>query len=173
MNSPNNIYDIDGKLLYDAENPQELTVDEAKKRIEYYQNKLENEEEGSHKYNVYTSYIVNLQRFAFNEYINHPEKYNNLTNATNTDEIQKALKELAEENDGITEGNIADEIQRKLSGDSEGNADKEPGNDVSVERTDSNIQEIGSDTQGSVLDEPAIMDEYVDFEEVKDENNIQ
>lgn len=169
MKDPHNIYDIDGKLLYDVNNPEELTVESAQKRILEYKEKLDKCEEGSHEYGVYSTYIVNLERYIINKYINNPELYNNLkerVEARTDDAIIKALNELNEENDGDAARNIESEIQRKLSGDSESDADKESGDDISVERTDSDIQEAGSGSQSSVLDEQTVMDEYVNFEEV-------
>lgn len=125
MTTDSNIYDIDGELLRSSEDTSELTIEEAQKRIESYQkklNELAEKDPKDPKLSIYNTYIKNLQTYVFNQYLLHPELMPHMTNTTQ-DEIQKAMEDLKA--------------------------------DVEAEEKDT------------------VMDEYVDFEEVKDENSVQ
>jgi CRISPR/Cas system-associated endonuclease/helicase Cas3 len=124
MTTDSNIYDIDGELLRSSEDTSELTIEEAQKRIESYQkklNELAEKDPKDPKLSIYNTYIKNLQTYVFNQYLLHPELMPHMTNTTQ-DEIQKAMEDLKA--------------------------------DVEAEEA--------KETK---------MDEYVDFEEVKDEKS--
>lgn len=126
MTTNSNIYDVDGEILRSSEDTSELTIEEAQKRIESYQkklNELSEKDPKDPKLSIYNTYIKNLQTYVFNQYLLHPELMPHMKNTTQ-DEIQKAMEELK--------------------------ADVE--SEESKETT---------------------MDEYVDFEEVKDENSVR
>ncbi len=120
MTTNSNIYDIDGELLRSAGDTSDLTIDEAQKRIEQYQkklNELSEKEPNNPKLSIYNTYIKNLQSYIFNQYILHPELMPKVEHTTQ-EQIQKAMEDLKA--------------------------------DVEAEETN---------------------DEYVDFEEVKDEES--
>ena len=124
MTTNSNIYDIDGELLRSAGDTSDLTIDEAQKRIEQYQkklNELSEKEPNSQKLSIYNTYIKNLQSYIFNQYILHPELMPKVEQTTQ-EQIQKAMEDLKAE----VEAEEAKETK---------------------------------------------MDEYVDFEEVKDEKS--
>lgn len=123
MTNNTNIYDIDGNIIRAAGDTHELTPDEAKAKVEEYQNKLKqlaDNEEDTVKAGVYKTYIVNLQRYILNYYMAHPEAIPR-TSVTE-EQIKRAMEDLK--------------------------------------------AEVIKDESGPVSDE---MDEYVDFQEVKDE----
>lgn len=131
MTTNSNIYDIDGKLLRSAGDTSDLTIDEAQKRIEQYQkklNELSEKEPNNPKLSIYNTYIKNLQSYIFNQYILHPELMPKVEHTTQ-EQIQKAMEDLKAE----------------------------------VE-----AEEAKETKMGPVSDET---DEYVDFEEVKDEKS--
>lgn len=124
MTTNSNIYDIDGELLRSAGDTSDLTTDEAQKRIEQYQkklNELSEKEPNNPKLSIYNTYIKNLQSYIFNQYILHPELMPKVEQTTQ-EQIQKAMEDLKAE----VEAEEAKETK---------------------------------------------MDEYVDFEEVKDEKS--
>lgn len=124
MTTNSNIYDIDGELLRSAGDTSDLTIDEAQKRIEQYQkklNELSEKEPNNPKLSIYNTYIKNLQSYIFNQYILHPELMPKVEHTTQ-EQIQKAMEDLKAE----VEAEEAKETK---------------------------------------------MDEYVDFEEVKDEKS--
>lgn len=124
MTTNSNTYDIDGELLRSAGDTSNLTIDEAQKRIEQYQkklNELSEKEPNNPKLSIYNTYIKNLQSYIFNQYILHPELMPKVEQTTQ-EQIQKAMEDLKAE--------------------------------VEAEET-----------------KETVMDEYVDFEEVKDEKS--
>ena len=124
MTTNSNIYDIDGELLRSIDDTSDLTIDEAQKRIEQYQkklNELSEKEPNNPKLSIYNTYIKNLQSYIFNQYILHPELMPRVEQTTQ-EQIQKAMEDLKAE----VEAEEAKETK---------------------------------------------MDEYVDFEEVKDEKS--
>ena len=124
MTTNSNIYDIDGELLRSIDDTSNLTIDEAQKRIEQYQkklNELSEKEPNNPKLSIYNTYIKNLQSYIFNQYILHPELMPKVEQTTQ-EQIQKAMEDLKAE----VEAEEAKETK---------------------------------------------MDEYVDFEEVKDEKS--
>lgn len=110
MKNNSNIYDIDGEILRESGNTEELTLEEAQKRLDSYQkklNELAEKEPNSQKLSVYNTYIKNLQSYIFNYYLLHPELMK-WANKTTQDEIQKAMEDLkkdveAEEKETVTE----------------------------------------------------------------------
>ncbi len=131
MTTNSNIYDIDGELLRSAGDTSGLTIDEAQKRIEQYQkklNELSEKEPNNPKLSIYNTYIKNLQSYIFNQYILHPELMPKVEQTTQ-EQIQKAMEDLKAE--------------------------------VEAEEAKETKTEPVSDET----------DEYVDFEEVKDEKS--
>ncbi len=131
MTTNSNIYDIDGELLRSAGDASDLTIDEAQKRIEQYQkklNELSEKEPNNPKLSIYNTYIKNLQSYIFNQYILHPELMPKVEQTTQ-EQIQKAMEDLKAE--------------------------------VEAEEAKETKTEPVSDET----------DEYVDFEEVKDEKS--
>ena len=116
MKNKSNIYDIDGEILRESGNTEELTLEEAQKRLDSYQkklNELAEKESNSQKLSVYNTYIKNLQSYIFNYYLLHPELMK-WANKTTQDEIQKAMEDLKkdveeEEKETVTES-ISDEM---------------------------------------------------------------
>ncbi len=97
MKNDSNIYDIDGDLIRDAANIDKLTIQEAREKLKKYEERLQkivNEKGEEHRIGVYHAYIVNLQRYIINYYINHPDEIPR-TNTTQ-EQIQKAMDELKE-----------------------------------------------------------------------------
>ena len=91
-----NIYDIDGKKLR-GPHKERLTVDEAKKRIDEYTEKLKDCKD-KHKEGVYTSYIRNLTGYIQHYFMLHPEYLQQLLKREKVtdDQITKAMEELKE-----------------------------------------------------------------------------
>ena len=107
MKNKSNIYDIDGEILRESGNTEELTLEEAQKRLDSYQkklNELAEKEPNSQKLSVYNTYIKNLQSYIFNYYLLHPELMK-WANKTTQDEIQNAIEDLKKdvEDDEYTE----------------------------------------------------------------------
>ena len=99
MTTNSNIYDIDGELLRSAGDTSDLTIDEAQKRIEQYQkklNELSEKEPNNPKLSIYNTYIKNLQSYIFNQYILHPELMPRVEQTTQ-EQIQKAMEDLKAE----------------------------------------------------------------------------
>ena len=99
MTTNSNIYDIDGELLRSAGDTSDLTIDEAQKRIEKYQkklNELSEKEPNNPKLSIYNTYIKNLQSYIFNQYILHPELMPRVEQTTQ-EQIQKAMEDLKAE----------------------------------------------------------------------------
>ena len=129
MTTNSNIYDIDGELLRSIDDTSDLTIDEAQKRIEKYQkklNELSEKEPNNPKLSIYNTYIKNLQSYIFNQYILHPELMPKVEQTTQ-EQIQKAMEDLKAEVEA-------------------------------EEAKETKMEPVSDET-----------DEYVDFEEVKDE----
>lgn len=122
MKNNSNIYDIDGKLIRTAGDNEQLSIEEAEKRIQQYQDKMKDLEDSNPNKAVYTTYIQNLQRYIFNYYIIHPEEAK--ARLSKEEEIKKAMEQLKA--------------------------------DLDKEETE---------------EKPTIMDEYTDFEEIKEKEN--
>lgn len=100
MRNNTNIYDIDGNILREAGDNEQLDIETAKKRLEEYKEKvkqLSDNEEDRHEVNIYNTYIKNLGSYVFNYYMTHPEMLNDFKKNTTEDEIQKAMHDLKEE----------------------------------------------------------------------------
>lgn len=131
MTTNSNIYDIDGELLRSIDDTSDLTIDEAQKRIEKYQkklNELSEKEPNNPKLSIYNTYIKNLQSYIFNQYILHPELMPRVEQTTQ-EQIQKAMEDLKAEVEA-------------------------------EEAKETKMEPVSDET-----------DEYVDFEEVKDEKS--
>jgi ADP-glucose pyrophosphorylase len=108
MTTNSNIYDIDGEILRKAGDTEELSIDEAQKRVTSYQEKLKELDPKDPKVSIYNTYIRNLQSYIFNQYILHPELMPTQNNTTQ-DEIKKALEELKAEAEKEEKETVMDE----------------------------------------------------------------
>ena len=96
MTTDSNIYDIDGEILREAGDTEELSIKKKQKRVTSYQEKLKNLDPKDPKVSIYNTYIRNLQSYIFNQYLLYPELMPHMQNTTQ-DEIKKAMEELKAE----------------------------------------------------------------------------
>lgn len=147
MKNETNIYDIDGELIRKAGDTHHMTIEEAQKRIDFYKEKLQNIEETDKNYTVYTTYINNLGKYILDEYSKMPlaDLQNLINKETQNVATQEEIKRALDE--------LKDEFDKENEGET-GELDREVEQPVEV-------------------DNPTIMDEYVEFEEIpnEDENN--
>ena len=111
MKNDSNIYDIDGEILRESGNTEELSLEEAQKRLDSYQkklNELAEKEPNSQKLSVYNTYIKNLQSYIFNYYLLHPELMQQFSKTTQ-DEIQKAMEDLKKDVEAEEKETVMDE----------------------------------------------------------------
>lgn len=116
MKNNSNIYDIDGEILRESGNTEELTLEEAQKRLESYQkklNELAEKEPNSQKLSVYNTYIKNLQSYIFNYYLLHPELMKWM-NKTTQDEIQKAMDDLKKDVEEEEKETVMESISNEM-----------------------------------------------------------
>ena len=116
MKNNSNIYDIDGEILRESGNTEELTLEEAQKRLESYQkklNELAEKEPNSQKLSVYNTYIKNLQSYIFNYYLLHPELMK-WANKTTQDEIQKAMDDLKKDVEEEEKETVMESISNEM-----------------------------------------------------------
>lgn len=116
MKNDSNIYDIDGEILRESGNTEELSLEEAQKRLDSYQkklNELAEKEPNSPKLSVYNTYIKNLQSYIFNYYIAHPELMKWM-NKTTQDEIQQAMEDLKKDVEVEKEDTIMESISNEM-----------------------------------------------------------
>lgn len=144
MKNETNIYDVDGELIRKVGDNHHMTVEEAQKRIDFYREKLQNIEKTDKNYDVYTTYINNLGKYILNEYSKMPLA--DLQNLVNKETQNVATQE--EINRALNE--LKDEFDKENRGET-GEVDREMEQPVEV-------------------DNPTIMDEYVEFEEIPNEN---
>lgn len=184
MKNNTNIYDIDGEIIRQAGDNHHFSIDEAKEKIQYYQEKIkelsekeEKTEEDLKKLTIYQDYCKNLMNYEWSELMKMDKNTftnylsTNLTNKvgeTKEEDINKALNEV--KNDIETGENTEDEIPRPTSDNNESIRNEESGDDKAVERNVSDIHEERPITQDSLLvDRDGIvnnMDEYVEYKEV-------
>ena len=111
MKNKSNIYDIDGELLRHIDDTSELSVEEAKKRIEKYKNKLEELEktpENKKKIDAYSTYIRNLSSYIFNKQLKDIQLGKIQQNIQ--DEVTEALKDTEKTVDNMDEYTDFEEI---------------------------------------------------------------
>lgn len=116
MKNDSNIYDIDGEILRESGNTEELTLEEAQKRLDSYQkklNELAEKEPNSPKLSVYNTYIKNLQSYVFNYYLLHPELMQQFSKTTQ-DEIQKAMDDLKNEVEAEEKETVMESISNEM-----------------------------------------------------------
>ena len=116
MKNNSNIYDIDGEILRESGNTEELTLEEAQNRLESYQkkiNELAEKEPNSQKLSVYNTYIKNLQSYIFNYYLLHPELMKWM-NKTTQDEIQKAMEDLKKDVEEEEKETVMESISNEM-----------------------------------------------------------
>ena len=92
MKNNSNIYDIDGNLLRSIDDNEQLSIEEAEKRVQQYQDKMKDLEDSDPNKAIYNTYIQNLQRYIFNYYIIHPEEAK--ARLSQEEEIKKAMEQL-------------------------------------------------------------------------------
>lgn len=173
MKNNTNIYDIDNELIRKAGDNHEFTIQEVQEKLKHYRERLEEEQKREdadpRRIASYNTYIRNLSNYLAvkmtqlsNEEIADLIGVNNLKKTT-TEEVENAL------NDTRTGGDTENEIQDSDPTIEEDNRDEKLGNDDTLGRGDSDIQEGRPITQDDLLVErPEIndkMDEYVEFEE--------
>lgn len=150
-----NLYDIDGELIRKPGDNTKLTIEDARKKIEYYQEKLKELDEKDPKYAVYATYIRNLTGYCIQLLANNPEMMKEVLAAKKTteEEAKKALKSLSEDinDDGNTNKDTEDEIPGQTPGDNESAGNEELGDDTPVGRDESNIPEDRPLTQSDLL----------------------
>ena len=108
MTTDSNIYDIDGEILREAGDTEELSIKKKKKRVTSYQEKLKNLDPKDPKVSIYNTYIRNLQSYIFNQYLLYPELMPHMQNTTQ-DEIKKAMEELKAEVENEEKDTVMDE----------------------------------------------------------------
>ena len=116
MKNNSNIYDIDGEILRESGNTEELTLEEAQKRLDSYQkklNELAEKEPDSQKLSIYNTYIKNLQSYIFNYYILHPELMKQFSETTQN-EIQKAMEDLKKDVEEEEKETVMDPISDEM-----------------------------------------------------------
>ena len=184
MKNNTNIYDIDGKIIRAAGDNHQWTIDEAKEKVQYYQDKMkaiqeqENpSEEDLKKLKIYENYCKNLMNFEWSKLMamnqeeftaymakNAPKQ----TETTTEEDVKNALNEL--KNDIETGENTQDEIPRQSPTDNTSTTDEKLGDDEAVEWPDSDVHEERTLSQSDLLVErdnvDTVMDEYVDYEEI-------
>lgn len=143
MKNDSNIYDIDGNIIRNAGDNHKMTIEEAKKRIDFYTKKLENIDKNDKNISIYNTYIRNLNRYILELYSKMSTEEltaainNESVKNTTEEEVKKAIEELKNEVDN--DENEPEQDKVKTQDDFIVNRDNEPN---------------------------TIMDEYVDFEEV-------
>lgn len=174
MKNNTNIYDIDGELIRKADDLHKFTLDELRKKIDYYDSKLKEVPEGSTKYYAYLTYKRNLAQYIFQNHINEiVEEYTKeRQNKSVNEQVEEAIKELEKEvnNDGETKEDTSNEVPNGDTGDNTSSTNGESGDVEAIERPISDIHEETGGSKGDLLVERdnvnTVMDEYVDFEEV-------
>ena len=106
----------DGEILRESGNTEELTLEEAQKRLDSYQkklNELAEKEPDSQKLSIYNTYIKNLQSYIFNYYILHPELMKQFSETTQN-EIQKAMEDLKKDVEEEEKETVMDPISDEM-----------------------------------------------------------
>lgn len=184
MKNNANIYDIDGEIIRPAGDNHQWTIEEAKEKIQYYQEKIKElsekenpTEEDTKKIGIYQDYCKNLMNFEWSKLMQMNQKdftnymSTNLASKvgeTSEEDVKEALNEV--KNDIDAGENTTDEVQEASPNDNESITNEEPRDDEAVERVRSSVHEERPITQDSLLVERDgvvnNMDEYVDYEEV-------
>lgn len=115
MKNNTNIYDIDGELIRKSGDNHHITLEEARKKVEYYRNKLEKLDKTDKKAAVYETYIRNLNAYIFNLYskMSHDELITELNSIlpqnTTSEQVENALDELKKEVETPEKETVMDE----------------------------------------------------------------
>ena len=176
MKNSTNIYDIDGELIRGIDDTHKWTADEVKEKIEYYRNKLNGLDKEDKKAILYTTYMRNLSNYLLILYsqMTKPQLKAEIDKArreVTNEQIVKAIEELSKEvnNDGETAEDTTDEVPAHTPEDNKDTADEKLGNDAPIDGGNSDVHEDGPKPEDDILVERGpVMDEYVEFEEVKD-----
>ena len=100
MNNVTNIYDIDGELIRTAGDNHEMTIDEAKKQLKKYEEKVKELTEtdpSNSKIVIYNNYIKNLASYILTLYTKQSATINMPEQSSMTDQIKKAMDDLRDE----------------------------------------------------------------------------
>lgn len=149
MKNYTNIYDIDGNLIRAAGDNHKFTLEEVEKLVDDLTEKVKNNPENK----VYKVYLNNAQRWLYNMYNNMSKEDVAKRLSILEDTIKSAVeKNTAKEEEEISTINDAiDELKDKYESNVGGNV--EPS--------------MAEPEQPVVNPKPIVMDEYVDYEEVK------
>ncbi len=127
MTNNTNIYDIDGKIIREAGDNHQWTIDEAKEKMEYYRKKILEVGEESPDAVKYATYMRNLSQYIMAMYAKMtPEELNaelEKNKETSTEEqIKKAIedlkKDLEEDKDAPEEQPVTQDdllVEREVS----------------------------------------------------------
>jgi hypothetical protein len=177
MKNNSNIYDIDGELIRPIDDNHQWTIEEAKNRVNYYQekiqqlnNKEDKTEEDKQKIRIYTQYCTNLINYEWSKMMKMDpnDLLNTISPKTTEEDVNNALNEL--NNDIETGDDTENSLSEQPTGDNEYTTNEELRDDEAIERSNSDVHEERSISQSDLLVErdnvTNNMDEYVDFEEV-------
>lgn len=149
MNNYTNIYDIDGNIIRKAGDNHKFTIDEVEKMVDDLTEKVKNNPDND----VYKVYLNNAHKWLFNMYNNMNKEDLMKRLDLVKDSINDAKTAAAEaESDKLAEINESiEQLKREYESDM----------DTEVESSVSEPVETLEDPK------PTVMDEYVDYEEVK------
>ena len=147
MNNYTNIYDIDGNIIRKAGDNHQFTIEEVEKLVDDLTAKVQQNPDNQ----VYRVYLNNAHKWLYN-------MYNNMSTKEITERISALQNNIQE-----AKNDINDAEKQQL--------------DAISEAMEQLKAEYDRETEGGVLDteverpvvEPTPEDEYVEFEEVKDE----
>lgn len=149
MNNYTNIYDIDGNIIRKAGDNHKFTIEEVEKMVDDLTEKVKNNPDND----VYKVYLNNAHKWLFNMYNNMNKEDLMKRLDLVKDSINDAKTAAAEaESDKLAEINESiEQLKREYESDM----------DTEVESSISEPVETLEDPK------PTVMDEYVDYEEVK------
>lgn len=149
MNNYTNIYDIDGNIIRKAGDNHKFTIEEVEKMVDDLTEKVKNNPDND----VYKVYLNNAHKWLFNMYNNMNKEDLMKRLDLVKDSINDAKTAAAEaESDKLAEINESiEQLKREYESDM----------DTEVESSVSEPVETLEDPK------PTVMDEYVDYEEVK------
>lgn len=164
MKNNTNIYDIDNELIREAGDFHKWTLEETQEKLKKYNEKIEELEKNdpkSPKLAAYRTYILNLNRYIWSLYSNMtPTQLKDMLKAQETKEnVEEQVK------------NAINELKKEVENETE--EEDETDSSTEQEQQPDTVQETSGTTQESLLTDgegrpETVMDEYVDFEEVKE-----
>ena len=150
MKNYTNIYDVDGNIIRKAGDTHKFTIEEVEKLVDDLTKKVQENPENE----VYKVYLNNAHKWLYN-------MYNNMSTKEITERISALQNNIQE-----AKNDINDAEKQQL--------------DAISEAMEQLKAEYDREEAGGVLDteverpvaEPTLEDEYVEFEEVKDDGQI-